>query len=265
MTESTNNKPSNRWLTEGLVLAFAPALSYYFVFIYESAYCNTFGIPLHFIKPDITTVLIYSTIIFGLYYILIPVFDVFADILTSYLVPTNNIWVRLLKLFFPPGMFFLLMLVIYIEKWKTLIPITLIFIGIFLVDILMTWLVRDKSKPFAEQLNTGIGLFLRTGTPFHLIRSRFGTRVTTIVLLVFVGVIVSRLLGNAAAISQKTFLMPSSHPNTVVLRQYGDRMICSPVDLERKRVAKGFIIRMVENNPNTVFELKDVGPLQSEQ
>lgn len=265
MNESKDNKPSDRWLNEGMALVITPALAYYFAFTYESAYCNTFNIPVHFIRPDITTVLVYATILFGLYFILIPVFDVLADAVTFSLIPINNIWVRLLKLFFPLLMFFGLILVIYKEQWKTLIPITLIFIGIFLVDILVAWLFRDKTKSFAKQLDTGIELFFRSGTPLCIIRSRFGAKVTTVLFLIIVGIIVSRSLGNAAALNQKVFLMPSSHPNTVVLRQYGDKIICSPIDMDKKKVTKSFIIMTVGSDSNTVFELREVGPLQPEK
>lgn len=48
-------------LTEGIFIALGTAFVYLVAFVYEAGYCSHFGVPLNFISPNITTILVAGT------------------------------------------------------------------------------------------------------------------------------------------------------------------------------------------------------------
>lgn len=258
--QTRGDRPS--WLTEGLILVAIPALAYYLTFSYERWYCDVFDIPQEFIKLDLTTVLVYAAAILGVWTIVLPVLDVFADLPTSPAVHPNA-WGRLVKKYVPFFVFFAAVSYFYWDVRKFSIFTGLIILAM-LSEILIARLFGDKTKPLAERINPQSPLLL-PGSGLNIVKARLGAKLTGIILTVAVGTLLSGVLGASAALKQEAFLVPSSHPNRVVLRQYGDKLICAAVDFEKRIVIPDFIVLTLGADPNTRFELKPVGPLRLRQ
>lgn len=67
--------------------------------------------------------------------------------------------------------------------------------------------------------------------------------------------------GKAKAVNEQEFFVLASAPNTVVLRIYGDRMICAPFNREDRKVERSLIIYRTDANPPLKLMLEEVGPL----
>jgi hypothetical protein len=60
---------------------------------------------------------------------------------------------------------------------------------------------------------------------------------------------------------EKEFLVLASSPDTVVLRIYGDNIICAPFNRSAKEMQRSFIIHKVGETPPLELRLEKIGPL----
>ena len=119
----------------------------------------------------------------------------------------------------------------------------------------------DISNRYAEAWKRE--LESSTITPLDHVGSRFGIRNSgPLLYLFFISVVLANLAGDAAAISQKEFLVTNTTPAMVVLRVYGDTMICAPFDRNSHEVKKSFTLLKMAEDPKLVLSLENVGPLK---
>jgi len=86
-----------------------------------------------------------------------------------------------------------------------------------------------------------------------------------LLLGVFLGVWLFHVAGDAQARRQKEFLVIASTPECVVLRIYGDELICAPFNRATKEVQPSFSIIKYANSasePRLQLSLEKVGPLK---
>ncbi len=248
------------WLTKGLSISILPALAYFLEFKYEQGYCANFGIPSYLIKPDITTVLIFFSALWGISTILIFLIDSWIG-LTEEPQEGQSPFQHFLRIYGP----FLMILGIFssiygghFREWMWVGIIILVFTA---SDFLIAALYKDGNTPFLSRLRGPAHFFLSKGTAYSIIKSRFGTGIFVIFLVMSLGSQVCNSLGNAEALAQKTFLIPSSYPDMIVVRVYGDRVICSQFDKKLKKPLKKFAVLQFGKDVSTIFSAEDVGPL----
>jgi hypothetical protein len=82
--------------------------------------------------------------------------------------------------------------------------------------------------------------------------------ISMLAIVVFWGVFTA---GKEQALNQTDFLVPSTNPNSVVLRVYGDNLICAP--FHDKSVEPSFFVLKLDDEPRPHLELRNVGPLTS--
>lgn len=61
------NKPK-KYIDTTILIAIVPAYIYFVSFEYENGYCDNFGIPKYLIEPSLTTILIFATTLFGIFF-----------------------------------------------------------------------------------------------------------------------------------------------------------------------------------------------------
>ena len=81
-----------------------------------------------------------------------------------------------------------------------------------------------------------------------------GSLISFIFLAAFFG-------GKGDARSQTEFLVPSKYPDVVVLRIYGDNLVCAKFDKETKEVTSRVFILRADVDPEIILVLSDIGPL----
>jgi hypothetical protein len=68
-------------------------------------------------------------------------------------------------------------------------------------------------------------------------------------------------VGHQEAFKKKEFLVYAGSPEMVVLRIYGDNLICAPFDREKKEVQRSFTVIKIGESPKTMLNLEIIGPL----
>jgi len=248
------------WLTKGLSISILPALAYFLEFKYEQGYCANFGLPSSLIKPDITTALIFFSALWGLSTILVFLIDSWIT-LTEEPQEGQTAFEHFFRLYGPIVTLLLLFASIYGGRFREWMWVGIIVLVFTASDFILAAINRDKVKPFLLQLRGPAHFFVAKGTEYAIVRSRFGAGVFVIFLVMSIGSQVCTALGNAEALSQKTFLTPSTHPDMVVVRIYGDRAICCQIDRKLKKPLRTFAVIQFGKDTSTVFSAEDVGPL----
>ena len=62
--------------------------------------------------------------------------------------------------------------------------------------------------------------------------------------------------------TKERFFVPSTAPDTVVLRIYGNRLICAPVDRTTKQIARAIQVLRLGDDPKMVLRSERIGPLR---
>jgi len=257
----TENKPLNvmDWLTKGLTISILPCIAYFLEFKYEEGFCMTFGIPNYFIKPDITTVLIFASAIVGISFMLMWLIESCIS-LSENPQKEQAPFLHFLRLYAPVIMIILLFFSIYRNHHREWMPIG-IFILIFTILDFIGAFGEDKSKPLLSRLRGPAYFFLTPGTILSKVRVRFGVGVFVLFLVIYLGSTICRSLGNAEALEQRTFLIPTSQPDMIVVRVYGDRAICCQLDKKLRKPLKKFAIIQLGKEASNTFSAEEIGPL----
>jgi hypothetical protein len=270
-TVSPDNKQENKSsiFTEAAWLAIASAVAYLSAFIYERGYVSYFGIPQEFINISLIHLLIFGAGILSLLWGVFAFFDVVFPFIRPkhpYLAPLVP-WIAVL---------FLLIVLIplfifgWLGKWFFLFTLTgwFLFVFVFLILPLITY---RKSGSWTERYNKKLESFsnrnqantIQGGAWQTFIDKRFGYRhAGFLILLAFQGLILINLAGLTKAEKQEKFLITNTTPAMVVLRVYGDNMICAPFDRSNKEIKKGFVILKIAEDKQLVLNLENVGPLR---
>lgn len=250
-----------RWLAEKFGLFITPAIAYYLVFTYESAYCRLFGIPAGFIHPDLTTILIYTSVVVGAGFLLVMLIDAWIDLLRA--PPAIHPAQHLIRLYLPFFLLLLLLFSVYGSHWRKwlwlALPLAVGTAGDFFIALL-----GDKQKPYLTRLQGPAALMSGPGTVWDIARKRLDLELVTFLIAMYFARLISSSLGEAEALNQRVFLVPSAHPDSVLVRAYGDKILCAEVDPKTKKLMKQLFILTAGSDEALHFDTKEIGPLSLE-
>lgn len=71
--------------------------------------------------------------------------------------------------------------------------------------------------------------------------------------------------GRRNAMTQTVFLIPSTYPQSVVLRVYGDTLVCAPFDQQNRTVESSFFFIRLGDASEVRLTPRKVGPLRPTQ
>lgn len=255
-TVPKKNAPRLRKSLEKYGLAIAPAIAYFLCYTYESAYCGVWNLPRQFIEIGIPTILFFCSVIIGLGLTIPMLFD---SLLTAKKAESESGGYRVFLLYTP--VIFLLLLIATVTKfelWDFLLWSSIIFVGI-ICDISLAFFFR-KEKPYLHRLDGPLQFLVAPGSFLGIAKNRAGNHFS-VVVIIYIFYVVSLLYGRSTAKHETWFLVPSSNPKSVVVRKYGDKIICSEVDLDRKTRTNRFFIITEGADPALTFEWKEIGKL----
>src|SRR5690242_9239980 len=118
MSEGQERPAPKSWLSETVVLFLAPALAYFLAFKYEEGYCGTFGVPAYLIKPDLTEILIFTSVSMGYSIWLFWIVDSWLDMGERNTDPQLRSWQHLMGRYFPLFTVFIFFIILYAEFWQ---------------------------------------------------------------------------------------------------------------------------------------------------
>jgi hypothetical protein len=120
--------------------------------------------------------------------------------------------------------------------------------------VLFIWFFLENIQPTLKPLHKKIGWIT------------LAVVVILAILLLLAILPLAFLVGRGEAMSQQDFLVtftnPSMPPDTVVLRIYGDKMVCASFDFEKREVTKTFFVLKLDDEPRPKIYLAKVGPLK---
>lgn len=246
------------WLTEGLLIAAAPAAAYVLALNYISGYASYFQIPMEFLSLNVTTMFVVGGKILSLAFLV-------------------YLFVLLPFHFLPAGDSPLLHRILAILPWAALLYIQVMFFGrrwhewrstlfLFLfiaADFFLLPLIHRDKTSYMEKLREENRRFhaVRLTVAHQLLTSDRSRRIFTYGIWIWFSLTAAQNAGRFEAMWKKEFLVPASRPESVVLCAYGDYMILAPFDKRTGEVARSFSILKKENGDPQLLQWESVGPL----
>lgn len=240
-------------LPEGLLVLAIPALAYIYAFSHERGFTRYFNLPSNVIIIDTT-----SLLLFGLYVIIaLPLILTLVNLsVNMHLLPYVS------KIHSGRGL----------VGGSGLVGIALLIAGTYLqfqysfiisaagVTLLLFHLVAlgGAIYDFAD-----IHRLDRISDLLTLPDLGYERRLFTYYLLFLLSTlwIISLFVGRVQAQAQSQFLVTNTNPEMVVLRKYGDNLICATFDRTTKEVYPNFSI-IDAKRPDLMLSLENVGPLE---
>lgn len=94
------------------------------------------------------------------------------------------------------------------------------------------------------------------------IEGAFGDWAASVYILFIALVMISFTWGSSEAKYRKNFFVIGNSPETVVLRIYGDKLICAPFDRTDKIVEGNIVIRKMFGSSSLMLRSEEIGPLR---
>lgn len=241
-------------LIDVLILSIGPILAYLLTYSYEYGYTKHFKIPTELISPNITNIFIVGVAFWSIF---IPVIFLCNIFLISF-GKVNNIYHRTLLRLSPMYLIFFIYFLIY--GFNTLIAYISVLILLFtLWEFFFPILFFRNIKGYKEKLKKQEEKEESVKNILDKIRANLGQSGVLLIFVIYVSIITAYNLGVSKAISQKEFLLLEKQ-QMVVLRIYGDRLICAPINIENKEIDNKIKIYHI-NNPTISLKWSKVGPL----
>ncbi|MET0463737.1 MAG: hypothetical protein ABW007_11310 [Chitinophagaceae bacterium] len=249
-------------LSEAVLLTLASAGAYLLAFIYEYGYATFFGIPMHLINVSLINLLASGVVV------MLLIISSFMTIDTIF--PLTNLKHPYLAKYIPRviGLFFIWVFVPSVMYGSDYSWVIIITVGTYC--LLVSWIFiaplvvyRGKGK-WTERYNAELLSRRQKSSPDFdkFIEKRLGIKQSklTLAMLAMSMAIIYRAGENVAKIQRDFFVIDTS-PAMVVLRVYGDNMICAPFDRNAHEVKRSFSVRKIAEDPKLVMSLENVGPL----
>ncbi len=250
------------WLSHVALVVLGFAFSYFLAFVYERAYCKFFTVPVSLIRPDMTTVLAFAV---ALYTFSLSIFGV-VSVLYMFFHPGEQRKVSAVGRFIQTrGILVLLALIIAAAyRWNKYgwITIALILAILFVLDILPAIIERKKYSTFNAALHAAMDGTDRMNTIWVPIKRKFGEQIFALYLFCWCAVSVAGALGESAAERQTRFLVPDLKPDSIVVKMYGDNVICISIDRDKKKTGKVLTILNLKDPSATKLRWEKLGPFK---
>ncbi len=261
MAEEKEGVKRREWLREGIAVALASVFVYSVTFLYEAGYSSHFGIPWQFISVDATGILVAG---FG-----------GATVLWT-IASTANLISASWPSLSPP------LKLLIVRQGSALIPLscgTLAFWGqaggwislgaivlLAFVGFVLPLISKRRVVGYRQKLEAANGgadkrppmLFDKLAFDIGGIRLQVAPVAWTFAYCCLMG-------GMGVANNQREFLLVDLQPECVVLRVYGDKLICAPLLRDKKVVEKRFFVLKLGGEPRQQLRIENVGPLKPQE
>lgn len=244
---------TNLIFSEGILLALLTAVSYIYTYSYEKGFFSVFDLPEILIEVNINTVLYTAAWLFAILF--------FVTVFVVQLLIALNIK-RLGLIAMLPSIFLLLVTILMygFAHWREWLWLLVIVVVSFLINI-PTLMRKEYIDDKTEILDVPEGKSNNFWSLFLFNRLKSSPEVYLLAILLIVGIYFSYSLGKSQALRETSYLVVNTEPESVVLRIYGDKMLCSPVNKKTRELSNKLLIFKVSDNRNIVFSRENIGPL----
>lgn len=216
-------------INEAIIITYLSGLIYLAAYFYERGYCLRFNIPFHLISPNLSTILNFGSYIIMIffYFFIYRVDDIFDT--------SNNSSSVILSLV-------LIAFTIIAFSYQRLILWSLL---VLVVTFFLVFIFRKKINK------------IKINIPYTINRYKFASSIVFAMLVI----LSSHLMGNGASVEQVEYTTIKNYKNVVVLRQYGDLLICAEFNPETKNVKEELLLINISNQDSLILKTSKVGPL----
>lgn len=246
----------------GVIILTFPAISYLLAYVKEYAYCSYFGIPIEFISLDLMTILLMFIKIF---IILMPVFY-FMNFL-SLIIWYDDLKSPIIRQFVRCSKYYIVLLVFYIMNrdisgLKTTLFVAFLFITFlyFIFPIITQWKVSGYKNKLIEQEKVENKSNNNT-LQYNFFRKVGITNVNIIAIVIIISILTYQV-GLSEASTKENFLIPSNDNSKIVLRIYGENIICAKYDRDNQKVLRQFSIVKLGEDSNLFYIETDLGKVE---
>lgn len=261
MDDSKTSSGWSHWITVSIILAALPALGYILAFVYEVEYCRVFNIPREFVMISFTNLIIAIGSILGVSIILLAIPQTPRLINIVGFDKPGLITQRIIK----HSIALLLVSVLFLRYYEIESHFY------FLYFLPLYYILRDFVLPLITQRSLSgyrnklkaedeVKAFPAARIPSFWKKHRYNVIMIIFTLLVLYTV--ASLDGKRTAIKQEEFLIPSTYPQSVVLKVYGDSLICSNFNRENRTLDGELFFIKLGRDPQLKLSLQTVGPLK---
>lgn len=261
----SDNKSLKRFqLSEAVLLAGASAVAYLFAFLYERGFTSFFGIPTQFVNVSLVTLLIFGAGVFTLLILTLGLIDMFFPFMPKHPYLAHYIPRLTLQLFI-----FILIPIVLLEghRWRLFVFMFGAWLGTVFLMLILPLITKRKRGDWKKIYDAEMEREIQQSPPgpglYNLIGNRYGLKNLSLsVFMIFYCSLLASMAGEAQAMNQQNFLVLNTTPEMVVLRVYGENIICAPFDRTAKEVKKGFLILKMAEDSKLIMNLETVGPLK---
>lgn len=249
------------FIDASLVIAAITAFIYFSSYEYDKGYCSHFQIPDYLIDPSINSILKFSTVIllislnfgnvFGFTFSWLKNIDNHPKKHTRFLLRLNlYLFILLIFLFFS-----------FPLTWYNF----LIFIAFAAIVNFANWglgaLLSIRSKNPIEQ---GINTMEQSQTTFSVwsrLENVYGSKYTRAFLLIILFPLFANLIGIGEALKQEDFYLLNGKPNTIVVRKFGENLICIRINPKNHIITDTIFVYKINDKDPIQLNQRHIGPL----
>lgn len=250
-------------ISDAILLAFIPIIAYSYLFVYETSFLTFFGVPIQFIKFDISEVFFTFSGIFWFFLIIFFIANAFFMLVGS--LTSNIAKVRLLVKF----IYLLYFLCICYLSTTTEQYFSTLFAGvtslIFIMVIFIPPINRKYRGTFSQRLEQSLIRIKKVNNPISfedLIFRKVSIKIGSILLLLPLSLYIVYLLGLSSAYQRINYNVINSSPECAVVYIRENSIVCVEFDLAKKEFDKGFKILPMDELKDKSILLRDIGPLR---
>lgn len=261
MDNSVEKQATKKWVSDALIIAAFPIVAYVITYAYESGYAGIFGIPSDFITLNLTTVLVVTGALFG---VILTLF-IYANFIL-YILPKSDspIFRGVVKLL-PLILLSVAYLLLYGKLWRYWIFPVICILLFILMEFGFPLITQKGNLSYREKYEEQEKIEGKVKGIVEYVLPLVGRGAFIAILSLFLVLIFSWEAGRSRALKQDKFLIVKASPELVVLRIYGEKLICAPFDRTTKEITGTFTILKTGDDPNLKLSLEKVGPLHMEK
>jgi len=254
----TQERPK-RILGEAALVVLLTAGAYLLAFSYETGFAKHFGIPTDLISVDLRSLLLFGggsiTAVLGV----LVAFNFLVMTFPSKAHPAiQRALVRSIIFAMPCSIPIALYGIDHPQKWWWWV---LVYVAYLFFEFVYPLFVTRGTRGYVNKLAAVHAADDRTPDLATTAAARFGPSPVIVVCFFPLALLIARIGGETTAMKKTGFLVLDSKPARVVLRAYGETLVCAVADLDRHEVISDFLLVKFGEN-SLPLRLQEIGPLQ---
>jgi hypothetical protein len=248
---------SDKFISEGLIIAGVPLLGYSLAFAYEYGYAKYYGIPWQLISISLNQIL---SAVAALLFIFM---NVFLLVNLIYMIFSQRKGIRLtvnyFLIFLAP---LIALLYIYGRNWQEWIVGFGAMMFLLILWFVLPLLDRRKDKTSDEKFVESI-----LAEPESLVDSAariIGVAPLRIAALIYMVIWIAYSAGRGEALDKKEYWVDSLRPDTLVLRIYGEVVVAHGYDPKKLQLTGDLIVSKISPHHSINFREQKLGHIKKE-